>query len=90
LVDLHTNQLGFIKDVEVDEEVGPFQTSSEIKITKQQLVATKDSSIKLQATPPEREEDSKHEEFLRSDFDDTSTHTCSLDHGDNFDEEDPK
>jgi hypothetical protein len=71
LVDVDTNQLSFNRDVIVDEEVGPFQTSLEIKITEQQLVLAKDSGIKLQAAPPERGEDSEHEEFLGSDFDDT-------------------
>jgi hypothetical protein len=34
LVDVDTNQLSFSKDVIVDEEVGPFKASLEIKITK--------------------------------------------------------
>ena len=50
----------------------------------------KDSCIKLQATPLGRREDSKHEEFPGSNFDDTGTGTSRLDHGDNFDREDPK
>jgi hypothetical protein len=50
----------------------------------------KDSCIKLQATPLGRREDSKHEEFPGSNFDDTGTGTSRLDHGDNFDRENPK
>jgi hypothetical protein len=56
LVDVDTNQLSFSKDFIVDEEVGPFHTSSKIKITKQQPISAKDSGIKLQVAPPVRGE----------------------------------
>jgi transposase InsO family protein len=51
LVDIDTNKVSFSRDV-VDEEVGPFHTSPEFKITEQPVV-DKDSGVKLQATPPE-------------------------------------
>jgi hypothetical protein len=55
-VDVNTNQLSFSRDVTVDEEARPFQTSSEIKILQHPVVA-KDLGIKLHAAPPERGEE---------------------------------
>jgi hypothetical protein len=50
LVDIDTNKVSFSRDV-VYEEVVPFHTSPESKITKKPVVDN-DSSFKLQATPP--------------------------------------
>jgi hypothetical protein len=47
LVDVDTNQLRFSRDVVVDEEAGPFQTSPKIKINKEQLVVANDSCVKI-------------------------------------------
>lgn len=55
--------------------IGPFQISSEIKITEDQTIKAKDSGVQLQLAPPEVGEDSKHEESLDHKF----TLTGSLD-----------
>jgi hypothetical protein len=55
VVDIDTNKLRFSRDVVVDEEIEPFHTSPEFKISKK-LVVAKDSGVKLQVAPSEGEE----------------------------------
>jgi hypothetical protein len=58
-------KVSFSRDVVVDDEVGPFHTSPEFKITEQPVV-DKDSCVKLQATPPDGGGgDFEHEESSR-------------------------
>jgi hypothetical protein len=61
LVGIDTNKVSFSREIVVDEEVGPFHTILVFKITEHPMV-DKDSCVKLQASPPEGGEDSKHEE----------------------------
>jgi hypothetical protein len=55
--------LSFSRDVVVHDKVAAFRTSLEIKIPEQQTVVAKDSSIKLQATPPKRGDDYEKRSF---------------------------
>lgn len=45
LIDVDTNCLTFSRDFVIDEEVGPIQLSSDIKITEDQPLKAKDSSV---------------------------------------------
>ena len=52
LVDTNTNKVSFSRDVVVDEEVDPFHTPLEFRIT-EQLGMAEDSGVKLQVALPE-------------------------------------
>jgi hypothetical protein len=87
---INTNKVSFSRDTVVDEEVGPFHTSPEFKITEQSVV-DKDSSVNLLATPPEAREDYEHKESsgpIISDVDSSNQHLDDTDIGE--DEENSK
>jgi hypothetical protein len=54
LVDIDTNKVSLSRDVVVDEKFGLSHASLGFKII-EKLVVNKDSGVKLQAAPPQRE-----------------------------------
>ena len=81
--------MSFSRDVVVDEEVGPFHSPSEFRITEQPKMV-EDSDVKLQVAPPKGGEDSEHAESPRSVIFDTDIGSPSHSGNTDLDEEDPK
>ena len=58
LIDVETNQVTYDRDVVVDEETRSFHSFSlEFKIIMEPPIMAKDSGVKIQISPPQREED---------------------------------
>ena len=58
LIDVETNQVTYDRDVVVDEETRSFHSFSlEFKIIMEPPIMAKDLGVKIQISPPQREED---------------------------------